>query len=55
MKTEKIKKLVANFHDKKEYVIHIRNAKESLNHGKVLQKSLNSIKEVGWNHTLIWT
>ena len=33
MKTEKIKKLVANFYDKKEYVIHIRNAKEALNHG----------------------
>ena len=31
MKTEKIKKLVANFHDKKEYVIHIRNAKEARN------------------------
>ena len=29
---EKVEKLVANLHDKKEYVIHIRNLKQALNH-----------------------
>ena len=38
MKIEKIGKLVANLHDKTEYVIHIRNLKQSLNHGLVLKK-----------------
>ena len=33
MKMEKIEKLVANLHDKTEYVIHIRNFKQALNHG----------------------
>ena len=33
MKIEKIEKLVANLHDKEEYVMHIRNLKESLKHG----------------------
>ena len=32
---EKVKKLVANLHDKTEYVIHIRNLKQALNHGLV--------------------
>ena len=35
----KIEKPVANFHDKEEYVIHIRNLKQVLNHGLVLEKS----------------
>ena len=34
MKTGKAEKLVANWHDKKEYVIHIRNLKQALNHGQ---------------------
>ena len=29
MKIEKVEKLVANSHDKTEYVIHIRNLKQS--------------------------
>ena len=33
MKTEKAEKLVANLYDKTEYVIHIRNLKQALNHG----------------------
>ena len=33
MKIEKVEKLVANLHDENEYVIHIRNLKEVLNHG----------------------
>ena len=35
MKTEKVEKLVANLHDKTEYVIHTRNLKQALNHGLV--------------------
>ena len=38
MKTEKVEKLVANLHDKTEYVIHIENLKQVLNHGLVLEK-----------------
>ena len=30
MSIEKLKKLVANLHDKTEYVIHIRNLKQAL-------------------------
>ena len=32
MKFEKFEKLTANFNDKTEYVIHIRNLKKTLNH-----------------------
>ena len=38
MKIEKIEKLVTNLHDKTEYVIHIRNLKQALNHGLVFKK-----------------
>ena len=38
MKIEKVKKLVANLHDKTKYVIQIRNLKQALNHGLVLKK-----------------
>ena len=38
MRIEKVEKLVANLHDKTEYVIHIRNLKQALNHGVVLTK-----------------
>ena len=38
MKIEKVEKLVAHLHDKTEYVIHIRNSKQALNHGLVLKK-----------------
>ena len=33
MKIEKVEKLLANLHDKTEYVMHTRNFKEALNHG----------------------
>ena len=33
MKIEKVENLVANLHDKTEYVIHIKNLKQTLNHG----------------------
>ena len=35
MKIEKVESLVANLHDKTEYVIHKRNLKQSLRHGLV--------------------
>ena len=35
MKIERVEKLVANLHDKTEYVIHISNLKQALNHGLV--------------------
>ena len=38
MKIEKVVKVVANLHDKTEYVIHIRNLKQALNHGLVFKK-----------------
>ena len=41
---EKVGKLVANLHDKNEYVIHIRNLKQALNHGLVLKKLHKVIK-----------
>ena len=44
MKTEKVEKLVINLHDKTEYVIHIRNLKQALNHGLVLKKVHRVIK-----------
>ena len=52
MKTEKAETLVNNLNDKTEYVIHIRNLKQALNHGLVLKKvhrviKLNLIKMLG--------
>ena len=38
MKMEKVEKLVASLHDKTEYIIHIRNLKQTLNHGLVFKK-----------------
>ena len=38
MKIEKVEKLVASLHDKTEYIIHIRNLKQTLNHGLVFKK-----------------
>ena len=44
MKIEKVEKLAANVHNKIEYLIHIRNLKQALNHGLVLKKSHKVIK-----------
>ena len=44
MKTEKVKKLVANSHDQTEYLIHIKNLKEALNHGSVFKNIHRVIK-----------
>ena len=38
IKIEKIEKLAANLHHNTEYVIHIRNLKQALNHKLVLKK-----------------
>ena len=38
MKIEKIEKLAANLHDKTEYVIHMRNLKQALNHRLAFKK-----------------
>ena len=38
----KCKKLVCNMYDKKEYVVHIRTLKQTLNHG-LGQKKVHSI------------
>ena len=40
----KIEKLVANLHDKTEYVIHIRNLKQALNQGLRLKQVHRVIK-----------
>ena len=44
MKIEKIEKLVTNWRDKNEYVIHIRNLKQELNHGLISKKVHRVIK-----------
>ena len=38
IKIEKVEKFVANLHDKKEYITHIRNLKQASNHGLVLKR-----------------
>ena len=50
LKIEKVDKLVVNLHDKTEYVIHIKNLKQALNHEVVLTKihrMINLIKILG--------
>ena len=44
MKIEKIENVVANLHYKTEYVIYIRNLKQTLNHGLILKKVHKEIK-----------
>ena len=44
IKIEKVEKLVANLHNKTEYVIHIRNFKQALNHELVLKRLHRVIK-----------
>ena len=44
MNFEKVEKFVAYLHDKTEYIIHIRNLKQALNHGLVLKKVHKVIK-----------
>ena len=44
MKIEKVEKLVAKLHNKTQYVIHIRNLTQALNHGLVLKRVQRIIK-----------
>ena len=44
MKIKKVEKLVTNLHDKSEFVIHIINLKQVLNHGLSLKKVHRIIK-----------
>ena len=46
MKIEKVKKLVANIHDKTEYAIDMRNSKKPLNNGLVLKVSSFEVHRV---------
>ena len=50
IKTEKVEKLIANFHNKNEYLIQTINVKQTLNHGLVLQKlhTITKYKEKAW-------
>ena len=57
MTIQKIGKVLANLHDEDEYVIHIRNLKQVLNHELVLKKMYRAIKfdKKAWpNHILVW-
>ena len=50
MRIEKVEKLVANLHGKTEYVIHMRNFEQALNHGlvlKIVHRVINLIKMLG--------
>ena len=49
MKIEKVEKLVANLHDKTEYVIHVRNLKQALNHGLVLKTKGHKVIKINQN------
>ena len=55
MKTEKVETLVANLGDKTEYVIHMTNLKQALNHRLVLNKVDRVIKfnQKAWIKSLI--
>ena len=52
---QKVEKLKANLEEKKEYLIHIKNLKQALNHRLVCKdiESLNSIKKLSSNNTVI--
>ena len=41
---EKAEKLAANLHDNKEYIIHVKNSKQILNHGLIFRKVHRVIK-----------
>ena len=50
MKIEQVEKFVANLHDKAEYVIHMRNLRQALNHALVLKKvhRQNKFNQKAW-------
>ena len=43
-KIEKCNKLVCDFHDKKNFVVHIKGLKQALNHGQLLKKVYSVIQ-----------
>ena len=43
---EKLRKLVKNLHDKEEFVMHIINLKQPLNHGSILKKGNGVVLKV---------
>ena len=49
MKIEKAKKLVTNVHDKAEYVIHITNLKQALNHHELVLKRVHRVIKFNQN------
>ena len=49
MNIGQVEKLIANSHDKTEYVIHITNLKEALNHGLVFFKKKNKVIKFNQN------
>ena len=56
MKVVTVKKLGANLYDKNEFVIHLRNLQQALNHGLFLRKVYKVIifNQNSWlNHILI--
>ena len=57
MNIEQVEKLVANLHDKTEYVIQIRSLKQVLNHGLIFKKVHRRIKsnQNAWLKTYINT
>ena len=50
MKIEEVEKLLADIHDKTEYVIYIKNSKQEINHGLVLKKlhRINKLNQNAW-------
>ena len=48
MKIEKVEKLVVNLHYKTEYVIHIKNVKQALNH-ELVSKKIDRVIKVNQN------
>ena len=51
MKIGKIERFVSNLYDKAEYFVHIKNLKQALNHGLILENVHKVIKLV---ETLYW-
>ena len=55
MKIEKVEKLVATFHDKNEFVTHIKNLKQALDHWKVHRVNLNLSQQKGDGIFSVWS
>ena len=50
MNTEKVEKLVAELHDKEEYIIHMKNLKQALNRKLILEKlhKVSQLNQKAW-------